>query len=159
MQRTKYVLLTRFLPFPFLLSPHHYIFPRGELTLSWKMTFAGGQADGSNHRQAQFSSLTMCHSKALKIAALETPGLLLNLGHWQHKALLKAPMCDADPPWTIPHPRDTSRAKSVLHNYNSLGLQGFFLFSFPVQPLQPWSLQQGCPHKGNPCTRKPQVCP
>lgn len=67
--------------FYFPPSPHQYICPRSKVALSWKVTFAGGQADGSSHRQAQFSSLTMCHSKALKISVLDTPSLLLNLGH------------------------------------------------------------------------------
>lgn len=129
----------RVLPLAFLPSLRHYIFPRGEVALSWEVTFAGGQADGSSHREAQFSSLTMCHSKALKISVLETPGLLLNLGHWQHKVLLKAPACDADPPRTVPHPSDTAMAKSALHNYNNLGFRVFLLL-FPVQPLQSWSL-------------------
>lgn len=83
--------------------------------------FAGGQADGCSQRQTQFSSLTMCHSKPLKISVLETPGFLLNLGHWQNKALLKAPMCDTDLLRTIPHARDITSVKSVLHNYK-LGL-------------------------------------
>lgn len=139
MQRPKYTLFMRVLPLAFLPSLRHYIFPRGEVALSWEVTFAGGQADGSSHREAQFSSLTMCHSKALKISVLETPGLLLNLGHWQHKVLLKAPACDADPPRTVPHPSDTAMAKSALHNYNNLGFRVFLLL-FPVQPLQSWSL-------------------
>lgn len=79
------------------------------------------------HRQAQYSSLTMCHSKALKISVPETPGLLLNLGHWQHKALLKAPARDTDLPRTIPHLRDTATANSALHNYDNLGLGSFFI--------------------------------
>lgn len=111
--------------FTFLPLPCHYIFPRDEVALSWKVTFAGGQADGSSHRQAQFSSLTMCHSKALKISVLQTPGLLQNLGHWQHKDLLKAPACDTDPPRTIPHPRDAATAKSACI-FTTIWDSGFF---------------------------------
>lgn len=118
MQRSKYVLIfVRFSFFIFLSSPPHYIFLRGEAALSWKVTFAGGQADGGSHTQAQFSSLTMCHSEVLKISMLETPGPLLNLGHWQHKDLLQAPMCDTGPPRTTHHPRDTAIATSAPCNW------------------------------------------
>jgi len=127
MERTKYVLFMKFLPFTFLPSPCHYIFPRSEVAFSWKVTFARGQADGGSHRQAQFSSPTMCHSEALKISVLETPGLLLNVGHWQHKALLKAPVCDTGPARTTPHPRGTAMSQSVLCNCNNLGFRGFFI--------------------------------
>lgn len=127
-----------FLPFTFLPSPHHSAFPRGGWALSWKVTFAAGQADGSSPRQAQFSSLTMCHSKALKISVLDTPGLLLNLGHWQHKALLKAPTCDADPSRTIPHLSDGQTCTMQLQWFELQGFffLNFFLLLFLVQPLQ-----------------------
>lgn len=144
--RNKIHIICTSLPFTFLPSPHHQAFPRGELALSWKVTLAGGQADGSSPRQAQFSSLTMCHSKASKISVLETLGLLLNLGHWQYKALLKAPTCDTDPSRTIPHLRGTVMAKSALSNCNDLSFRDFFflifflLILFLVQPLQSWSV-------------------
>lgn len=126
--------LWNFLLFTFLPSPHLYIFPRGNVAFSWKVTFAGRQADGGSHRQAQFSSLTMCHSKALKISVLEAPGLLLNLGHWQHKPCWRHPRVTQthQGPFLIP---GTQRRPSLHCVITTIWASGFFLLLFLIQPL------------------------